>query len=217
MRIEDRINAMECQSELSNDDYAQLEKWIDTQDIYIRDLIASLLVNFPTNKSQNLLLCLARDNDALVRADAYDSLSEFPSSDSLNLLFSAMFFEVDNISRFCAIRSCAEVMLLLENNTEDAKKVFSSIYRKDLSDLCKLASCYGMFLFGKNDALELMLTFLEHPDYHIRCSTISIFCEILDDNNTPVLKEAVIHLKEHEKSEAVISSIDEFLMFAENN
>ena len=217
MCIENRIYAMERQAELSRDDYAQLEKWVDTQDDYIRDLIASLLVNFPTNKSLNILCSLTQDNDSLVRADAFDSLSEFPCSESFKILFDAMFSESDDISRFCAIRSCAEVILLLGRNSEDVKSIFGDIYRRDPSDLCKLASCYGMFLFGEDNALALILAFLGHPDYHIRCSTISVFREILDDNNKQVLKEAVMQLKKNEQSEAVISSIDEFLIFAENN
>lgn len=209
--IEDRINAMENQVKLSDSDYRQLEKWITEEDAYIRDLVASMLVHFPTSDSKNLLLRLAKDPDELVRADAYDSLCEFPYPDSLDVLLDAITSEPDAVARFCAIRSCAEVMLLLKDIGENNQAILVQICDHDPSDLCKLAGYYGRYLLGNPELLDLIVAFLSHPDYHIRCSAISVLSDIMDDNNASYLKSLILRQKEIEDSEAVISCIDSFL------
>ena len=79
------------------------------KDALIRGRCAGLLVHASASKAKRVLLTLACDKDALVRTEAYDSLSAFPSKHVQKVLKQAIVHEPNALARSYAILSWADV------------------------------------------------------------------------------------------------------------
>ena len=75
----------------------------------IRGRCAGLLVHASASKAKRVLLTLACDKDALVRTEAYDSLSAFPSKHAQKFLKQAIVHEPNALARSYAILSWADI------------------------------------------------------------------------------------------------------------
>ena len=210
--IEQQIRQLEAQDHFSPDDYRFIQQWSQSSDPYVRDMVASLLAGRPSTQSKAVLLHLAHDPDALVRTDAYDSLSEFPCDEVSDLLNHAAVTEPDPLARSYAILSCADIM----SPQEAARRCpfFRTIYEAEKSARCKLSCLYALFLCGEERALNHILSYVRHSDYQIRCSAISILQEISDTHNLPNIRSALLDQQAVETSAAVKDRIHEFLEHA---
>ena len=79
------------------------------KDALIRGRCAGLLVHASASKAKLVLLTLACDKDALVRTEAYDSLSAFPSKHVQKVLKQAIVHEPNALARSYAILSWADI------------------------------------------------------------------------------------------------------------
>lgn len=87
------LTKYEHASTLSKKDFKTIAAFSKDPDAFIRSICAKLLVNFITPQAKRLLLNLANDKNALVRTEAYDSLSVFPSKKVQKTLKKAIFHE----------------------------------------------------------------------------------------------------------------------------
>lgn len=214
--IESKINELETHSHFSADDYILINQWANSSDSYIRDLVATLLVTQSTDQAKRILLHLAHDEDSLVRADAYDSLSVFPCPDVIEFLRMAVVKEPNSLARSYAILSYADVVLTEKSSQDGIKTFFHTLLENEMSPRCKLSYQYALFLFGEKSALDCILSYLSHVDYKIRATTISILQEITDIQNISKIRYAVYAQRKVESSAVVKDKIDEFLKFSKS-
>ena len=160
------------------------------------------------------MLNLAIDKDALVRCEAYDSLSEFIFKDVEEFLRKSIVRENDELACSYAIMSWAEVIVNMYSEYNECIMFIDSIKEIDIvknNEICMLNCEYARYLFNRDGKLNEILKFIKSEDYHIRCATINTLYDIIDDLNK---KEIVYVLKktlEIEKVVAVKESLKEFL------
>ena len=208
--IEEKIDIFAASEQLSCTDYQLLQQWACDTDAYIRDLVATLLAQFPNQTSEKILLRLVRDDDPLVRTDAYDSLSEYHSQQVLDVLKKAAEEDPDDLARSYAILSCADVSVGIEAEVENGV-FFQTLRAREHAPICQLSCDCALYFCGNDCAHMRIFPFLNHPDYHIRCFAVSILGDIADSKNTAAIKASICSLRKVEKSVAVQSAIDTFL------
>ena len=100
------------------------------KDALIRGRCAALLVH-----AKRVLLTLACDKDALVRTEAYDSLSAFPSKHAQKFLKQAIVHEPNALARSYAILSWADITQALGVHKKQ-KKFLTQLNSSDYQICC---------------------------------------------------------------------------------
>ena len=196
---------------LSDEQIRVLESLSSDADPFVRDMIATRLVYSVNETSKRVLFQLARDTNELVRTDAYDSLAVFPDADVLCFLDEATCIEQEEVARSYAILSWADVSILV--SADSASQIQKAYFRKanEESARCALSWCYALYKMGEEKTLDEMLLFLNHEDYRIRCTTLSLLSEMANAKNETKLKGAVEGMLSKESVLAVLNSAKRFL------
>lgn len=202
------ISSLESISLLSTDEYESLRDQLVEVDAYTRSEIAMQLVNFINQKSKELLLYLAHDEDSIVRANAYDSLSVFIFPDVEAFLIRAVNIELDPTARNYVLLSLADISYALHQDYSSCMSLFRCLLESEKSPQCILSIYRGLYLMGDESVLPAILLFLNHKNYQVRCSTVSILHDLLTIDNKDTISEAIMNLKKKEKTRAVIFRID---------
>lgn len=205
------VDKMEMQATLCAEDYCQLHKWIQSGDADIRDRIAAMLAAHREEQAEKILLELARDDDELVRADAYDSLAVFQDERAADLLRWAAEFEEDELARYFALVSYVDAALAGGKSKETVRAFFVEMLEKAPPPLCGLACQYGLYCCGERAALQRILHYLAEPDYIVRCRAIRTLEEIVDDQNFHVIRAAVMRCCRDERNAVVKGYAESFL------
>lgn len=173
---------------------------------YIRGQAACVTVNFVCEGARELLLQLADDEDALVRAEAYDSLSCFPCDEAEAFLRGEVPEECDPLARSYAILSWAGVAAALCRPSGDCLANVRQWEERDRNPHCRLSLCYARQRFGDENAWREILAFLQHEDYHLRCAALSLLGDIEDTSRQAVIEAAVSEMLRTETTRAVQSA-----------
>lgn len=205
MRFE---NIYEDVSVLRPEDYHVLERAIQTADADDRGEIAALLANFVQPRSKALLLALGRDEDPVVRAEAYDSLAAFPFPDAEAFLRYAAETERDALARAYAILSLADVMRSRESELSACREVFLKLLARETDAQCRLSLRRALCLFGAEDSLPPLLAFLNEDNYQLRCAAVTAARDVLTVENRETITRAIRTLQRSETTRAVRSRIE---------
>ena len=195
-------------SVLRPEDYLALERAIRTADAADRGEIAALLAGFVQPRSKALLLALGRDEDGVVRAEAYDSLAAFPFPDAEAFLLSAAETEQDALARAYAILSLADVMLSRQPELAACRDVFRKLLASETDAQCRLSLYRALCLFGAEDSLPPLLAFLNEESYQLRCAAVTAARDVLTVENRETITQAIRMLYRSETTRAVRSRIE---------
>ena len=195
-------------SVLRPEDYHVLERAIQTADAADRGEIAALLAGFVQPRSKALLLALGRDEDPVVRAEAYDSLAAFPFPDAEAFLLSAAETEQDALARAYAILSLADVMLSRQPDLPACRDVFRNLLASETDAQCRLSLRRALCLFGAEDSLPPLLAFLNEENYQLRCAAVTAARDVLTVENRETITQAIRMLYRSENTRAVRSRIE---------
>lgn len=188
--------------------FALLKALSHDADPYIRSQVACAAVNFVCEGAKELLLQLADDDDALVRAEACDSLSCFPCDEVEAFLRDAPVEEYDPLARSYAILSWANVRSALCLPADDGLATARKWQQREKNAPCRLSLCYARHRFGDETAWQDMLAFLQHEDYHLRCAALSLLGEIEDTPHQEAIEAAVSEMLSKESTKAVLSTAE---------
>ena len=195
-------------SVLRPEDYLALERTIRTADAADRGEIAALLAGFVQPQSKALLLALGRDEDPVVRAEAYDSLAAFPFPDVETFLRNSAETEHDALARAYAILSLADVMLSRQPDLPACRDVFRKLLASETDAQCCLSLHRALCLFGAEDSLPPLLAFLNEENYQLRCAAVTAARDVLTVENRETITRAIRILQQKETTRAVHSRID---------
>lgn len=205
MRFE---NIFEDVSVLRPEDFQALERAIRTADAADRGEIAALLANFVQPQSKALLLALGRDEDGVVRAEAYDSLAAFPFPDVETFLRQAAETERDALARAYAILSLADVLLSRQTDLPACRDVFRNLLASEKDAQCRLSLHRALCLFGSEDSLPPLLAFLNAESYPLRCAAVTAARDVLTVENRETITQAIRTLQQKETTRAVRCRIE---------
>ena len=137
-KAEKRLSDMNEKDILNDNDYEFLDEIGKSDDMCIKCDAADLLINYKTKQAVEILKTLSDDNDATVRASAYDNMWVFEKQDFDEILRKAVSCESDGIARSYAIFSLYD--LYLQNNCDTAELIdfMHNLYKTEKDRRCKL-------------------------------------------------------------------------------
>lgn len=208
---EKRLSKMQEKDDLSDDDYEILNDITKSDDMCLKCDAADILIDHTANQAVEILKMLSNDNDATVRASAYDNMWVFEKQDFDEILRNAVAHEKDGIARSYAIFSLYD--LYSENICDTAELIafMHKLYPTEKDRKCKLQYLRNFYLSGETDKLSEIIAYLEDEDYTMRITAVNTFSEIRNNENKEVLLSAVKNRLKAENSEAVKASIEEFV------
>ncbi|MBQ1411601.1 MAG: HEAT repeat domain-containing protein [Clostridia bacterium] len=177
-------------------------------DPYIRMEAAAAAVNFTHPDTKALLLMLTRDEEELVRAEAYDSLSVFPCDEVAQCLTNAMEEEWEPLARSYAILSWADVTVGLCRDLSAAAETVREMQQQPCGEHVRLTLWYALCRFGQEEALTQIAGFLRSRDYHIRCAAVAFLDELCDEVHRPMAEKHIREMLAQETAKSVLSAIE---------
>ncbi len=108
------------------------------------------------------------------------------------------------------------LLLTLSYIYEDDKEIITPYLKKGIfseDQIEKLDSYIGLIIVGNDSYLKDVLLFFDLPDYHLRCASVNMLSELIqndyiDYSNLNIIKEKLTRLENVEKTKAVHSSIN---------
>ena len=171
-------------------------------------MVAAHLGNFSGTASKNLLLCMATDIDAWVRAEALDSLSAFPCEEVLEFLKERCNSETDIMARSYAILAWSDIAMQLRIEPNVSMVFAKEKYICEQEPECKLSWCYSLYRFGCDEYLERLLSFLQDVNYQIQCKAMSLLEDVRTPHNNALIAKHIESLLASSSCEAVVSRAD---------
>lgn len=210
-KAEKRLSDMSEKGVLSDYDYEFLNEIAHSDDMCLKCDAADLLIDHTTKQAIEILKMLSSDNDATVRASAYDNMWVFEKQDFDVILRKAVANEKDGTARSYAIFSLYD--LYSENSCDTAELIdfMHDLYKTEKDRRCKLQYLRNFYLSGETDKLSEIIGYLEDKDYRMRITAVNTFSEIRNKENNEVLLSAVKNRLKAENSEAVKASIKKFV------
>ena len=210
-KAEKRLSDMSDKGVLSDYDYEFLNEIAHSDDMCLKCDAADLLIDHTTKQAIEILKTLSNDNDATVRASAYDNMWVFEKQDFDVILRKAVANEKDGTARSYAIFSLYD--LYSENSCDTAELIdfMHDLYKTEKDRRCKLQYLRNFYLSGETDKLSEIIGYLEDKDYRMRITAVNTFSEIRNNENKEVLLSTVKNRLNAENSEAVKASIEEFV------
>lgn len=185
------------------------------KDALVRGRCAKLLANACASKAKHVLITLAGDKDALVRTEAYDSLSGFPSKHVQKVLKQAIVHEPNALARSYAILSWADVTQALGVHKKQKKflKQLKKLPKIKKSEHCMLSFYYARYVLGHKKSLKKLLAFLNSSDYQICCCAVNLLWDIVSPENRQSIKQALEQLLQQEVCASVSENAAELLQY----
>ncbi|MGN0698540.1 MAG: hypothetical protein ACI4JV_07320 [Ruminiclostridium sp.] len=210
-KAEKRLSDMSEKEALSDYDYEFLNEIAHGDDMCLKCDTADLLIDHTTKQAVEILKMLSNDNDATVRASAYDNMWVFETQDFDGILRNAVANEKDGTARSYAIFSLYD--LYSENGCDTAGLIdfMYKLYRTEKDRRCKLQYLRNFYLSGETDKLSEIIAYLEDEDYRMRITAVNTISEIRNKGNNDVLLSALKNRLKAENSEAVKDSIKKFV------
>ena len=204
----------EEKAELKEKHLRKLIKFSKDKDSLVRSSAASLLINFEDKAAKKALLRLAGDKKAMVRCEAYDSLSVFQRKDVERFLKKAVEEEENELALSYAIMSWADVAAARGKNVEEKRSYATHLQRimqiKKWNQ-CSMSCFYAEYVLGRKSAIEGIIYYLEESDYRLRCGAINLLELLAEDENRELIKESLEKRLEHEETAAVRSAAEKLL------
>lgn len=179
----------EEKEELKEKHLKRLIKFSKDKDPLVRSSAASLLINFENKAAKKALLGLAGDKKAMVRCEAYDSLSVFHRKDVEKFLKKAV--------------------------EEEEKRGYATHLQRIMQikkwNQCSMSCFYAEYVLGRKSAINGIICYLEVPDYRLRCGAINLLELLAEDENRELIKESLEKRLEYEETAAVMSAAEKLL------
>lgn len=208
-KLYEKLENIDKKAEKTSADLEFLIKNSENSDSEIRDYIAELLVYFDGETAQNTLLKLCGDADELVRTNACDSLSVYPSKKVYDRLLQIYKTDKSILVKNFALLSAVDMVNDVGADEKEMKKILHGV--EEHSGQILTTAYEGLYILGEKDALKKLFEMLGHADYTVRCSVVNTFLDIADNENINEIVQKLKKHRENEKSGAVISTINNFL------
>lgn len=214
-KAEKRLLDMSEKDVLIDNDYGFLAEIAQGDDMCLKCNAADLLINHTTKQAVEILKMLSIDNDATVRASAYDNMWVFETQDFDEILRNAVAYEKDGTARSYAIFSLYDLYLQNDCDTAELIDFMHDLYKTEKDRRCKLQYLRNFYICGETDKLSEIIGYLEDKDYRMRITVVNTISEMLNKENKEVLLSVVKKRLKAEKSRAVKASLEKFVSDAE--
>lgn len=195
---------------LEENDIIMLSKLSYDEDDYIRANVARILVNLNDEKSEEILMRLAYDNDSLVRTEACDSFCLSKSLTIYEKLKHIARTDRNGMVRGYAISSLGDIAFRIDKQNDLVKFLESQLVNEKV-EFTKINIYTVLYSLGDNDYLDKLLATINTKRYQNRCAVVNNLFEVVDECNKERIHTTLLERKKIEKSGAVISTINEVI------
>ena len=198
-----QIEEKSYEEELDENDYSILNKLSYDKEVFIRDLVAVILVESSDEKGEEILLRLTNDKEWLVRADACDSLCISESVTTYNLLKKIAKKDTSGYVRGYAILSLGDIADKI-NKEDELLEYLEDRLKHEKVQFTKIDIYAVLYNLGRKEYFDNLVSMLNSKKYQNRNSVVNSLNDIANEDN----KDMIINLLlEHKKKETAMSVI----------
>ncbi len=206
----DILDIISEKNEVDTNDLKTLAQLAQCNDPEIKAYVAELLVIAKGVEAEKILIYLCNDADEIVRVNACDSLSMFPSENSYSCLLKKVLDDVSVLVKTYAVLSILDIINYVEIDTGKLKCLLNANLNSKETNL--RAACYkGLYILGEDKQLGKLIELLNSDKYNDRCMVLNMLETVLTEKNKCYILSAIQNLCKTERSIAVISVIDRIL------
>lgn len=178
----DKLSSLYGSHTMSAGNCAVIEEFSHDSDADIRQQTVYAVANVKTEKSLEILLLLAKDENIIVRCEALNALGNFHDERTAEFLKKALNREKNDLTYFAAAIAFVDVTKSIEKySLSDIKKIFGP--PADKEDSRTLCAYYALCVFGDESALGKILSYLKSEDGKLRCTTLAVIEKLKNETN----------------------------------
>ena len=205
-----QIEEKSYEEELDENDYSILDKLSYDKEVFIRDLVAVILVESSDEKGEEILLRLTNDKEWLVRADACDSLCISESVTTYNLLKKIAKKDTSGYVRGYAILSLGDIADKI-NKEDELLEYLEDRLKHEKVQFTKINIYAVLYNLGRKEYFDNLVSMLNSKKYLNRGSVVNILNYIANEDNRDMIIKVLLEHKKKETAMSVVYTINDVI------
>ena len=205
-----QIEEKSYEEELDENDYSILNKLSYDKEVFIRDLVAVILVESSDEKGEEILLRLTNDKEWLVRADACDSLCISESVTTYNLLKKIAKKDTSGYVRGYAILSLGDIADKI-NKEDELLEYLEDRLKHEKVQFTKIDIYAVLYNLGRKEYFDNLVSMLNSKKYLNRGSVVNILNYIANEENRDMIIKVLLEHKKKETAMSVVYTINDVI------
>ena len=205
-----QIEEKSYEEELDENDYSILNKLSYDKEVFIRDLVAVILVESSDEKGEEILLRLTNDKEWLVRADACDSLCISESVTTYNLLKKIAKKDTSGYVRGYAILSLGDIADKI-NKEDELLEYLEDRLKHEKVEFTKINIYAVLYNLGRKEYFDNLVSMLNSKKYLNRGSVVNILNYIANEDNRDMIIKVLLEHKKKETAMSVVYTINDVI------
>ena len=205
-----QIEEKSYEEELDENDYSILNKLSYDKEVFIRDLVAVILVESSDEKGEEILLRLTNDKEWLVRADACDSLCISESVTTYNLLKKIAKKDTSGYVRGYAILSLGDIADKI-NKEDELLEYLEDRLKHEKVQFTKINIYAVLYNLGRKEYFDNLVSMLNSKKYLNRGSVVNILNYIANEDNRDMIIKVLLEYKKKETAMSVVYTINDVI------
>ena len=205
-----QIEEKSYEEELDENDYSILNKLSYDKEVFIRDLVAVILVESSDEKGEEILLRLTNDKEWLVRADACDSLCISESVTTYNLLKKIAKKDTSGYVRGYAILSLGDIADKI-NKEDELLEYLEDRLKHEKVQFTKINIYAVLYNLGRKEYFDNLVSMLNSKKYQNRNSVVNSLNDIANEDNKDMIIKVLLEHKKKETAMSVVYTINDVI------
>ena len=205
-----QIEEKSYEEELDENDYSILNKLSYDKEVFIRDLVAVILVESSDEKGEEILLRLTNDKEWLVRADACDSLCISESVTTYNLLKKIAKKDTSGYVRGYAILSLGDIADKI-NKEDELLEYLEDRLKHEKVQFTKIDIYAVLYNLGRKEYFDNLVSMLNSKKYLNRGSVVNILNYIANEDNRDMIIKVLLENMKKETAMSVVYTINDVI------
>ena len=205
-----QIEEKSYEEELDENDYSILNKLSYDKEVFIRDLVAVILVESSDEKGEEILLRRTNDKEWLVRADACDSLCISESVTTYNLLKKIAKKDTSGYVRGYAILSLGDIADKI-NKEDELLEYLEDRLKHEKVQFTKIDIYAVLYNLGRKEYFDNLVSMLNSKKYLNRGSVVNILNYIANEDNRDMIIKVLLEHKKKETAMSVVYTINDVI------
>ena len=205
-----QIEEKSYEEELDENDYSILNKLSYDKEVFIRDLVAVILVESSDEKGEEILLRLTNDKEWLLRADDCNSLCISESVTTYNLLKKIAKKDTSGYVRGYAILSLGDIADKI-NKEDELLEYLEDRLKHEKVQFTKIDIYAVLYNLGRKEYFDNLVSMLNSKKYLNRGSVVNILNYIANEDNRDMIIKVLLEHKKKETAMSVVYTINDVI------
>lgn len=176
----------------------------------VRKAAAESLAQYESEQGVQALALALNDPNELVRIAAAESLGVIGDQKAVPSLLQAL-SDRSALCRGWIVNALGDI----KQRRSDVLPALRAMLNVERNSFVKLNIWRALYIFGHDDALPEVISFLKSKSYRIRCATSNALAEIVDQTNCEIIEKSLRKALSKEKTIASRGSMERVLSLCE--